>query len=388
MPKNNCFRCNIINNTCVKCLKEKSKQKGGKFLGSGTYGCVFYPHLKCKDVNNIKDGIGKVFPLSEDFEEELLVTKLIQKKSDPKNEFTIPILNSCNIHYVRDTDQFNKCTIIKQNTPITDLKQIIYKNAGKSLQDVLENKTPLKGSPSTFLRIFQSLGPLIKGLTRFNEVQFVHCDIKPGNIMIKSNKINLIDFGITCYEEDVYTKERIAILTANYLWYPPEFKAFLYKNNNDFERLFKRVLDNYDKYIIRAFYNILHMDIAKDFQAFFRADPPKKDYKTQYASKVDVFSLGIVILELLIWSEYNNQIYRNNSQKAIIRQMIISMIKSMVQFDPRRRASMLDVYSQYSDIIKLIKCMKRPVNELKLSPSLRDVNPKTKVNMCIAELTQ
>ena len=38
---------------------------GGEYLGSGTYGCIFYPAIRCKDGKQ-SEGVGKIFSDDDD----------------------------------------------------------------------------------------------------------------------------------------------------------------------------------------------------------------------------------------------------------------------------------------------------------------------------------
>jgi serine/threonine protein kinase len=115
---------------------------------------------------------------------------------------------------------------------------------------------------------------------------------------------------------------------------------------------------------------------------------PQKQYVEVCASKIDVYSLGFVILDLYLWSEYHEQVYKTNSPKAVIREMVINLIRGMVHFDPRRRSSSDDALAQLDDIIKLMECLKRPAPQVKNSPSAHGQKPKTKLNICIGKLVQ
>jgi serine/threonine protein kinase len=357
-----------------------SAQEGGKFLASGAYGCIYYPHLKCKDINNIKNSVGKVFADVNAYEAELDIVKGIQKHVDPTNKFTVSMLDSCEVQYYRKTDEIKKCVLMEQESKPSDFKQIIYKYAGTSLQSMLSNKKA-KGSKVKFIKLFRMLGPIIEGLTKMNNKKLVHCDIKPDNLMVIKNKMHLIDFGILCQDDEVFTKERINILVSDYIWFPPEFKSYYFRNSNGYDKLFKRITDNFTGYsdIANSLYNVLRMNPKNDFEAFFKDKVSKKEYLESFASKVDTYSLGMVILSLYVWSGFDKQKYKRQCTSSKARTMILDMVRGMVQFDPRKRLSAQQVLIQYSNIITFIDCMQQNIkNEQK---------PKVnKLNHCLKDL--
>jgi serine/threonine protein kinase len=354
----------------------KCHQDGGKFLASGAYGCIFYPHLKCKDVNNIKNGVGKVFPDVDAYEAELDIVKGIEKKIDPTNKFTVSVLGSCDIHYYRATDNVSKCDLIEQDKQPSDFKQIIYKYSGKSLQSILSNKKA-KGTVPKFMKLFRMFGPIVEGLEKMNKSKFVHCDIKPDNLMVIKDKMYLIDFGILCQEDEVFTRNRINILISDYIWFPPEFKAFYFKHSSGYDKLFKRITDNFTGYsdVANALYNVLHLNVKNDFEVFYNDKVPKKHYTENFAGKVDTYSIGMVLLYLYVWSGFDKKKYKRPCANSSFRNMLLNMIKGMVQFDPRERSTCQDVLRQYKEIIKFADCMKKA--------SIKVNKQKSKTSTCL-----
>ena len=98
--------------------KKKSK-KGGEALGAGTFGCVFRPNLKCKDLKiKFKDGVSKLL-FTKDANEEMEIIKkimpIIEKIPDNENYF-IPnseqLYINCRVGELSDKDLKNteKCS--------------------------------------------------------------------------------------------------------------------------------------------------------------------------------------------------------------------------------------------------------------------------------------
>lgn len=376
------------NNQTKALNKSKQNHHGGKFINSGSYGCVFKPHLKCKDVNNIPNSVGKVFDRLKDFEEEYKIATRIRKDIDPEGEFTVPMLASCNVQYMRKTDQFSKCDLAKPSMKPSDYKQIIYPNAGKDIDSILENETPMRGSATTFLKLLVAFRPILDGLTRLTDKQLIHNDIKSNNIMYKKGRLFLIDFGELIHHEELFTRMMVPNFVDDIYWYPPECKAFIHPRSEGSDALYRKVMNNFKgfRFIVRALVTHLRMNPMADLQSFYNAQVPQKQYKDVCAPKVDVYAIGLVILQLYLWSEFHEQIYKTNSPKAVIREMVLNLIRGMVNFDPRRRSSSTEALAQLDDIIKLMDCLKRPSKDVKKSPSAQGQRPATKLNICVGKL--
>ena len=77
--------------------------KGGKYLGKGTYGCVYSPPVKCnhnlQQENHavIHNNVGKIFFNKEDAEDEYEVTMKYVNTIDPEGLFTNKFLKKCDV---------------------------------------------------------------------------------------------------------------------------------------------------------------------------------------------------------------------------------------------------------------------------------------------------
>jgi hypothetical protein len=140
----------------------KRTQKGGKVLGEGGFGCIISPPLQCKNpfLNipySIDDKyISKIVEYDEDDSEMMNELKIGSKllRIDPNQKYISPIINGCvffkqnsnNIVYKRyklfnndtKTDSNKKCNIYTNE----DYLNLISKNAGINLADILDNKSP------------------------------------------------------------------------------------------------------------------------------------------------------------------------------------------------------------------------------------------------------
>ncbi len=318
--------------------------KGGKYLASGTYGCTFNPHLKCINTPNKKNTVGKVFDDNNEHDIELDVMNQIKKDIDPLNKFTVPFYGSCGVHYYRQSDEIDKCTHLDQNNP-QQYQQLLYGYGGQSLLTTLTKG----GSIKSFLNLLPKFIPLFEGLTVFNQYKIVHLDMKAANILYNRSKLYLIDFGIMQSEKDIYTSNNMRVLLHDYVWYPPEFKAYLFNKSGGFDKLFQRVSDNFqgsNKDIANAMTTVLKMNLKHDLEVFFKDNLPKKEYK-KFASKIDVYALGMLLLKLYLWSGLHKKQYKRATPKIIIRERLVTLLKGMLHFDPRKRHSPQEALNQF-----------------------------------------
>lgn len=304
-------------------------------IGQGNYGCVFKPYISCdKKQKNIKDAIGKVFDDKLEFQSEKSIQDRI-KKLDPNNTFTLPLYASCEVKHLKKKDNINDCHLIKDLDDNKEYSQLIYKYGGKSLKDI----TKTKGSLKKFMAIFMKFRPILIGLKKMQTVNLIHQDIKPPNILYDTHKLYLIDFGILTESLKVYTINNKHVLNYDYPYYPPEYKLYIHRGS--FDAYYLKILKNFnfDFYIAKKHVNLLEIiktnigiDIINDLNMAF-----KKRKQTFDTSKIDLYSLGIVILELYIWSGLYNKTYKNDNFTKKIQTNLAEFLKGLIRFNSIER---------------------------------------------------
>ena len=312
-----------------------------KYVGAGSYGCVmsppiseaslilkeYIPYLKRENTD-----VGKVFIKGmRDFKEELAVLKKIDK-IDPHAEFTVKLKGALELSSksLKFHPTITNCLerSISHSSVRNSLQQIILSNGGTSIES--------REYTLHYYDFLKKLSKFLKGMINLQKNNICHRDMSTRNVLINSQQISLIDFGLTCDIDDLYipTSSALRILSfKSYRFYPPEFYIayIMLSNRHQFEgnkQKFDNFVDTiYDKmksqyyfeqkyllnnisllyeyeYGIRVFLDtIKHMSVTKCSEIFNR----------DIAFKADVFSLSYTILELS-----KNIYYTSDSEKIFV----------------------------------------------------------------------
>ena len=216
------------------------KQRGGKLLGEGGFGCVVTPPLRCrnplfKTPYSIDDRyVSKIIEYDEDKDDANDILNELKfgrklSKVDPRQRYFSPIINGClleeqkhpDVYYSRvKTFKFsryssnssektndNKCQINSND----EYLNLILKNAGIDFKSALTNKN--REYFNYFRYNYKAvMHHFCDALMILHRMDILHRDLKPWNIMInlkpERNKatLNVIDFGLS---EELKKKQTI-----------------------------------------------------------------------------------------------------------------------------------------------------------------------------------
>ena len=322
-----------------KSSKAKSNvADGGEFIGEGTYGCTFYPHLPCTDKATYPDSIGKIFSRKSSLDDEKRLNDKILK-IDPEGKFTLPFNGVCTVDAKRISvkDKMSPC---EKFTPRQ--KQLIYKYGGIDLKKFY--KTYAFEHPDVFIDdIIPLLIPLLDGISTLVQSGLVHTDIKPDNMVYdpKKGQLFLIDFGLLMNMQDI--QYHSGLLTHSYLYYPLEFLIMdaIKRRGNVSTALgqFASRMTHYSDFVkfINQFRGI---SIAEQIRTFTISASKISRYEfdnmfnSTYVRKIDVYSIGISFLEI-IYKLHNNNALRVRDEQLLFKFMLL--LSDMSHMDPNKR---------------------------------------------------
>lgn len=321
----------------------KSKNKID-ILGKGSYGCVLPKAIKCNKPfkTEFLYKPSKLFTNKDDFITEIKNTEFINKHDKGNTCITIfdyciltkEIINNILNKYNVDRELLIKCSL--QNNQ--ELFQIIFNELGNDLEH-------LKNIP--FNMLFLKAYNILKGISLFNKLHFLHLDIKHNNIIYykKTNKLLIIDFGLSLSYKDFFNYENISLFTQNYTFnHPPEFIAYKYSSNkssifNDDFYKFKKAYENYLlfpnmlNFIIKYCYNNNYNDYNNALLSLFKLYYYSSNLNNTLKStidKIDIYGFGITFLYII----YNNKLKFSKYDKNIFKLLSLTLL-----IEPSKRIS-------------------------------------------------
>jgi serine/threonine protein kinase len=193
--------------------QKKYKNKGGKVIASGGYGCVFNPGLKCEgESKRTKNRITKLMTdkhATQEYEEINNIKEKVDSIPNYNDYFLVDDVTLCRPSKLTATDleaYTTKCTALPKNditkkninTKLDTIMALNLPNGGIALDDyIYENGDYLK-LYNTHMALMKLLK---KGIIPLNQRNIYHSDIKDSNILIdhteSSLKARLIDWGLT-----------------------------------------------------------------------------------------------------------------------------------------------------------------------------------------------
>ena len=323
------------------------KQSGGKFLGQGTYGCVFFPAYKCEGKQTVPEGVGKVFSDVKEADVEAGMMSVIAE-IDKKGKYTNRLEKTCPVSPT-EINRNGKCNLFKKANAF---KQLVYKHRGEDLGKFMKK-------PFSFENMVDKTLNISKGIQLLLKHDLVHLDLKPENILVTpDDKAILIDFGLSRKIKQIYSlKDSDYLLSYPYFVYPPEFKYMFYRVLNKNKSAMLGTIGTFDKAFNGygyAMYDLTNAKVTKSKMRLqyneFSKETMKRtstSYYVDIAKKVDVFSLGVVMATML----NNYQIFASKPDKEQIR-MYRSLVQEAMNGNPFKRISVDDLITRLEGMVK------------------------------------
>lgn len=373
-------------------------------LGKGTYGAVIRPTLRMEDgfsIPNVKkvpytnkepDDIAKVFIVSKDSSEESYIKEIEElikiQKIDPTHSFTVPFKGAdygenpiVDISFNVKSEPKNILKDIHNGIDYDYKKtykhplvfyQVILGDGGVDLN---KYKDKIKYTEALIL-----LKKLTEGFILLHKGGLIHQDIKPPNVLLKKDKMNLIDFGLSIKIEDAYKENEDSFLETQYMYFPPEYLLINYicAGLIEFYNLNKRE-PGFPNPKLRDYYEIIdymidnkHCDILIPILTKFIDDlksPSNNDIKEHYE---------LTIIQFLSFHKlnYNKPGYflqLSNFIEQILEQCIKNpkiLIKNILYDGPmsffsKEQAEKIDVYPFGIIIVEISKHINNKTKKMK-----------------------
>lgn len=279
-------------------MGETRKLKGGKYKYAGTYGCTYFPAMKCKgDLQRTPFSISKIMEKSDAIAEYQKQSLL--KKIDPDQKFFLWPTRICDVQKsdldLVTEDKLAACDLVghRFKSNLRDAKLIYYRNGGTDLDH-------LSLTPRDYEQFFIGLGQLLEGLALLHSRDAVHLDIKPGNIVADllpngAFDFHFIDFGFSCKTRN---HDREDIPNVNYFIWPYEYRFAKYTfkksdiNDADILDFFTDSVNDED-YLPKPILLTNKTTEKANYDMYQSFGESRGDKLTSLLKAVDVYSLGI-----------------------------------------------------------------------------------------------
>lgn len=352
---------------------------GGDLIGMGSYGCVFYPGIKCNSShkgNYTSDNVSKIFfdyKSKKEANYEFTISKLLSNIRGHENWAVIWNKACVPPEYDKISKiepQIREC-LEDNNITVRDFNKnkymLIGTYSGNSLMDLIHNifnKITKKDFNKNFLYLMKIIKPLFIGLVEMNKNNILHHDIKYDNIIFNGN-CKYIDFGLSCkYSDNSFIMNRINTEFQSariYPSYPYEFIYLFadeYNLNNEYYEISDEIYRGLHERYILVHETLFGRKNTKQYLLNlinYAKDGKLMKEKTNIISTLDTYSLGILVPYILlrIAKSYNKL---HTLKKLLLEKEIkpfIDLFKSMCEPDNKERLNPLDAYNKYLELEKL-----------------------------------
>lgn len=199
-----------------------------RFLGQGTYGCIYKEKLKCMDKKNKKRGpkhsLSKVYIDEKYATRELEISKHILKIPHYDRYFS-PLLNSCNASLAQlNQEDVDKCDLFDKEKR-TDSDQTYFTTTTKYIPgqilneylDIYSKQITPENSYTRDNKIFYIYTCLTKSIELLNSKKIVHFDLSERNIIMDStDRPIIIDYGMSMNIDAVKTEDQFKYEFGHY----------------------------------------------------------------------------------------------------------------------------------------------------------------------------
>ena len=355
-----------------------NSQSGGDLIGTGSFGCVFHPALKCEKQSSVHDDmVSKVFfsdDAKKEAEEEIKIDKMIKAikgYGDWAHIWTTNCLPKKYNKLIKEESGIDEC--LNENGLTSsefdkNRRMLQGTYAGKTFGEVFSHhfKSGTYSNKKLFIKNFldmmKLMKPLFIGLVEMNKKKISHNDIKGDNIMVDDDGCKYIDFGLAAkHSNQRFFKQRSMsefVCDRIYPCYPYEF-IYLYatedvlndeKSDKEYdiyrdlheryqlvhETIFKRV--GLKEYLLGLIDRALEGKLTKE--------------KNNIISLIDTYSVGILIPTMLArFAKSHNKL--SQLKKLLMEKEIkpfMELFKDMSEPNNYDRLNPIDAYQRYLEL--------------------------------------
>lgn len=352
-----------------------------KYIKKGSYGCIIKPNINCDGSFGKQNEVSKFFFDKMDYLDEKKLQEKIDK-IDKNKSFTIKKISNCKIQLTpeikKKISNLNLCDL-----DTDEIYQITYEYGGIDIHRLFKLDVD-KLNRIDFFDFLQRFSNVFDGLCKINNSGLIHFDIRTDNILydLDKKKFVIIDFGLLKEKKNVFRYDKIqSFRKSPHPNYPNEISiisnlkdGIFYKDLNKYHlnsNYLIMLIDNkmmniihryklsknpYFKKVLNEFitiFNYFDVDIFKNFnpdiyEKIFHKKSTIAKLCFDIAGKIDVYMLGIVLLEILLhifMKSYNNP----SIQKIPIK--LFSLIKKMVLLNPCDRPTIQQATKEFKIIM-------------------------------------
>ena len=216
----------------------KEKRIGGKVVGSGGFGCVFRPALKCRGKQRTaKKMISKLMTKKHaqaEYDEIIKYQRILKTIPNYERHFLLNDITICepDILTTSDLKNFNKkCHALEDDYSAETINSTIGDNL--KILNIPDGGADLKKYMTTVSYADLSnvsdklLDLLVGGIVEMNKKYVLHADLKDSNILMDGHSATIIDWGLST----TYTLKSIPDRLMNRsMFYNLPFSGILFNN--------------------------------------------------------------------------------------------------------------------------------------------------------------
>lgn len=377
------------------------KVNGGKIIGSGGYGCVFRPPLKCKGKNRTKkrmvSKLMKVKHAKIEYEEILKFKKILKKIPNYNKYFLLEDISICKPDKLTDSDleKFDaKCNALNDNYNRYSVNYRIDELAILNIPDGGSDlKTYIKGVqyydlPSVNDKL---LNLLVYGIIPMNKKKVLHADLKDSNILMNDQYATIIDWGLSVVYKSNEIPEKLQGRSIYYnipftsILFNPIFEtmysSFLKENKNmeeTIEPFVRRYIQKWFDTRGDGHYHIIQQIISSLFVntelPYYTADTMAMNFIVKYLTVVIMKYTINGRIDLL---KYYNEVYINIVDIWGFLTIYLNMLESLAINYKRLTSNEIVLFDKLKEIVMTYIYEPRvtPINIKQLILDLKSLNP-------------